>query len=68
MGKEGQGKDDFYFDIKDPEIATLDRKTGEITGLEEGETTVRNIILKTGIYKHFYRLSIRASYYLSILI
>ena len=59
MGKEGQGKDDFYFDIKDPEIATLDRKTGEITGVAEGETTVRIITLQN--YKKsssFYRLAI----------
>ena len=40
MGKEGKGKDEFYLDIKDSKIATLNRKTGEITGLEEGETTV----------------------------
>ena len=40
MGIEGKGKDEFYLDIKDSKIATLNRKTGEITGLEEGETTV----------------------------
>ena len=40
MGKEGKGKDEFYLDVKDPEIATLDRKTGMLTGLVEGETTV----------------------------
>ena len=40
MGTEGKGKDEFYLDIKDSKIATLNRKTGEITGLEEGETTV----------------------------
>ena len=44
MGTEGKGKDEFYLDIKDPQIATLDRKTGEITGLAEGETTVRYLI------------------------
>ena len=44
MGTEGKGKDEFYLDIKDPQIATLDRKTGEITGLTEGETTVRYLI------------------------
>jgi len=44
MGIEGKGKDEFYLDIKDSKIATLNRKTGEITGSEEGETTlyVRN--------------------------
>ena len=41
MGKEGKGKDEFYLDVKDPEIATLDKKTGMLTGLVEGETTVR---------------------------
>ena len=40
MGKEGKGKDEFYLDVKDPEIATLDKKTGMLTGLVEGETTV----------------------------
>ena len=40
MGIEGKGKDEFYLDIKDSKIATLNRKTGEITGSEEGETTV----------------------------
>ena len=40
MGKEGKGKDEFYLDVKDPEIAILDKKTGMLTGLVEGETTV----------------------------
>ena len=31
MGKEGKGKDEFYLDVKDPEIATLDKKTGMLT-------------------------------------
>ena len=44
MGTQGKGKDEFYLDIKDPQIATLDRKTGKITGLGEGETTVRILV------------------------
>ena len=40
MGKEG---DEFYLDIKDPDIVTLDRKKAELTALKEGETTVRYI-------------------------
>ena len=53
MGTQGKGKDEFYLDIKDPQIATLDRKTGKITGLGEGETTVR-ILVTLIIKRHFY--------------
>ena len=53
MGTQGKGKDEFYLDIKDSQIATLDRKTGKITGLGEGETTVR-ILVTLIIKRHFY--------------
>ena len=46
MGKEGHGKDEFYLDVKDQDIVALDRKTGELTGLVEGETTVRIVLEK----------------------
>ena len=42
MGKEG---DEFYLDIKDPDIVTLDRKKAELTALKEGETTVRYMLV-----------------------
>ena len=41
MGKEN---DEFYLDIKDPDIVSLDRTTGELTAIEEGETTVKILI------------------------
>jgi len=40
MGKEGQGKDEFYLDVKNPEIVSINRKTGELKALVEGETTL----------------------------
>ena len=57
MGTEGKGKDEFYLDIKDPEVATLNRKTGEITGLTEGETTVRHLISEH--FRHFEHLKLK---------
>ena len=36
----GKKTDEFYLDIKDPDIVLLNRTKGELTALKEGETTV----------------------------
>ena len=41
----GGESDEFFLDIKDPEIVALDKVKGDLTALREGETTVSHVIV-----------------------
>ena len=36
----GKDTDEFHLDIKDPEIVAIDKASGNLTALKEGETIV----------------------------